>query len=84
MVDASFRYANWHTKVDLGLEQVNGDPAADAAGLTDAMLSIANRWDHLGSRVALLILLYVTAIAATGLMAITCVRTRSIVVSPCF
>jgi hypothetical protein len=78
-VDASYRFARYVAKVDLRLERITAaDPAADSAGITDTMMSRANRWGQLGSRVELLYLLYSVAFAATVVMLIYCVRAKSI------
>jgi hypothetical protein len=78
--DASYRYASWLAKVDLGLEKVAAtDPTADAVfGLTDTMLSSANRSDQLGSRVVLLYVLFCLGLGATLALIVGCVRSKSI------
>jgi hypothetical protein len=78
--DASYRYASWLAKVDLGLEKIAAvDPTADAVfGLTDTMLSSANRWDQLRSRVILLYVLFCCGLGATLAMMVGCLRSKSL------
>ena len=66
IADASYRYASWLAKADLGLERVTpADPVVDKLGITARMLKVANLWDRLGCRVTLLYVLYSAACAAT-------------------
>jgi hypothetical protein len=77
--DASYRYASWLARVNLGLERiVAADPIVDDIGVTGQMLKMANSWDQLGSRVAILYVIESLGLIATGLLIVTCVRSRSI------
>lgn len=75
--DASYCYAEYLAKVNLGLETLRGHPAADAAGITDRILNRAKEWNALGSRVWLLYLLSCAALAATVLLLSLCIRHKS-------
>jgi hypothetical protein len=69
-LDAGFRSTVWIAKVNLRLERiVCADPALDEAlGISRQMVAMANEWDRLGCRVAVLYALLLIAAVATGLL----------------
>src|ERR1700683_4116496 len=69
--DASYRYARWLAEIDLGLQRITpADPVVDQIGITSTMLNVANQWDQLGPRVALLFVIYSAACTALIVMVV--------------
>jgi hypothetical protein len=78
IADASYRYARWLAEIDLGLQRITpADPVVDQIGITSTMLNVANQWDQLGPRVALLFVIYSAACTALIVMVVFAARGRS-------
>jgi hypothetical protein len=76
--DASYRYASWLAEIDVGLQRITpADPVVDQIGITSTMLNVANQWDQLGPRVALLFVLYSAACVAIVVMVVFAARHTS-------